>query len=305
MSRKRYQINKQIQYINNMDSKEKKRCFIITPIGNEGSEIRKKADGIIDAVIKPILDDLDYDVYIPHKMNNPGSITSQVIDHILNDELVIANLTGLNANVMYELAVRHATRKPVVCVVENSTKLPFDVITDRVIFYDDTMFSVTSAKRELSNMIEAAMCQDTIDNPIYRSMNDKNILETIDKEKDEAATVAYKYLIERFDKIERYLMDVPQRVARYNEGDFITPAPISQASIFFDRSDTPIIRHEIALFVRKKYEEKGIDVEISYSRSPHKDVLRVKNGNVIEILESLVVELAEKFALKDVYYRTS
>ena len=288
-----------------MDRKEKKKCFIITPIGNEGSEIRKKADGIIDAVINPILDELDYDVFVPHKMNNPGSITSQVIDHILNDELVIANLTGLNANVMYELAVRHAARKPVVCVVENSTKLPFDVITDRVIFYDDTMFSVTSTKRELSKMIDAAMCQDTIDNPIYRSMNDKNILETIDKEKDEAATVAYKYLIERFDKMERYLLDVPQRVAHYNERDYIIPAPISQASIYFDRSDTPNVRREIALFVRKKYEEIGIDVDISYGRIPHKDVLRVKNGNVIEILESLVVELAERFGLKDVYYRIS
>lgn len=286
-----------------MDSKEKKKCFIITPIGNEGSEIRKKADGIIDAVINPVLDELGYDVFVPHKMNNPGSITSQVIDHILNDELVIANLTGLNANVMYELAVRHAARKPVVCVVENSTKLPFDVITDRVIFYDDTMFSVTSTKRELSKMIDAAMCQDTIDNPIYRSMNDKNILETIDKEKDEAATVAYKYLIERFDKMERYLMDVPQRVARYNEGGFIIPAPISQASIFFDRSDTPNDKREIALFVKKRYEEMGIGVDISYGRTPHKDVLRVKNGNVIEILESLVVELAERFGLKDVYYR--
>lgn len=167
------------------------------------------------------------------------------------------------------------------------------------------MFSVTSTKRELSKMIDAAMHQDTIDNPIYRSMNDKNILETIDKEKDEAATAAYKYLIERFDKMERYLMDVPQRVARYNEGDYIIPVPIPQATIFFDRADTPNVRREIALFVRKKYEEKGIDVEISYGRNPHKDVLRVKNGNVIEILEDLVIELVERFALKDVYYRIS
>ena len=133
-----------------MDSKEKKKCFIITPIGNEGSEIRKKADGIIDAVIEPVLNDLDFDIQIPHKMNNPGSITTQIIDQILNDDLVVANLTGLNPNVMYELAVRHAVRKPIVCVVENSTKLPFDIITDRVIFYDDNMFSVSSTKHELT-----------------------------------------------------------------------------------------------------------------------------------------------------------
>ena len=36
-----------------------------------------------------------------------------------------------------------------------------------------------------------------------------------------------------------------------------------------------------------------------------KDVLRVKNEYVIDILESLVVELAERFGLKDVYCRIS
>ena len=100
-----------------------KKCFVITPIGNEGSDIRKKAEGVISAVIEPVMEELDYEAFIPHKMTNPGSITSQVIQHIIEDDLVIANLTGLNANVMYELAVRHAIRKPIVCIAENGTKL--------------------------------------------------------------------------------------------------------------------------------------------------------------------------------------
>ena len=286
-----------------MDSKEKKKCFIITPIGNEGSEIRKKADGIIDAVINPVLDDLDYEVYVPHKMNNPGSITSQVIDHILNDELVIANLTGLNANVMYELAVRHAARKPVVCVVENSTKLPFDIITDRVIFYDDNMFSVSSTKRELSKMIDEAMNQSVIDNPIYRSMNDKSLLETIDNSKDETATAAYKYLIERFDKIERYFFSSPQKVTQYVDSVFV-PNSTSVASVSFERLDSSVSKREISQFVRNKYADMGIEVETTYVRSvSHRDMIRIKNGSVSEILKSLVVELSEKFGLKDVQYQ--
>ena len=87
-----------------------KQCFIVTPLGMVGSEIRRKADGVIEAVLNPILEEFEYKVIAPHEIDNPGSITKQIIEHLLHDELVIANLTNLNPNVMYELAVRHATR---------------------------------------------------------------------------------------------------------------------------------------------------------------------------------------------------
>lgn len=299
-----------------MDDKEnnskecdmKKKCFIITPIGSEGSDIRKKAEGVIDAVINPVLKNMDYDIYIPHKMNNPGSITGQIIDHILNDELVIANLTGLNANVMYELAVRHAARKPIVCIAENSTKLPFDVMTDRVIFYDDAMYSVEATKQDLSKKIEAATSQEKIDNPIYRSMSDKIILETIDKGNDKDASAAYKYIIERLDKMERFFSYPPVRpVIRSeremkNNGKFSTLARIS-----FDKIDDKNIKRHIAEFVGKKYAASGIMIhEMNFDSSSNRDTLSILSGDIdgdgVEMLESIVDELGEKYSLKNAGY---
>lgn len=116
-----------------MESK-KKQCFIITPIGGNGTEIRIKADGVIDAVIKPVLEELEYEVISPKELSKPGSITDAIFNFIANCELVIANMTGLNANVMYELAIRHAIGKPVVCIIEENEKLPFDIQSDRLIF---------------------------------------------------------------------------------------------------------------------------------------------------------------------------
>ncbi len=34
---------------------KKKKCFIITPIGKEGSDVRRSADGLIDSVIEPVV----------------------------------------------------------------------------------------------------------------------------------------------------------------------------------------------------------------------------------------------------------
>lgn len=63
-----------------------------------------------------------------------GQITSQVIDKLLNVDLVVADITDQNANVFYELAVRHAVRKPFVQMMAENQKLPFDIQPKNHIF---------------------------------------------------------------------------------------------------------------------------------------------------------------------------
>ena len=113
---------------------DKKRCFIITPIGNDNDSIRRHIDGIIDAAIKPALEP-DYEVVAAHKITETGTITKQIIKEIYQNELAIANLTGNNPNVMYELAIRYCLGKPVLTIAEKGTSLPFDVMPERTIFY--------------------------------------------------------------------------------------------------------------------------------------------------------------------------
>ena len=190
--------------IEKQEKTQQKSCFIITPIGDENSEIRRKADGLIEAIIKPVLETLGDEPIIPHSMTKSGSITTQVVEAILSADMVIANLTGLNPNVMYELAVRHAVRKPIVCVVENGTKLPFDISQDRVIFYSDEFFRVETLKIDLLQMIKAAaeVIEDRIDNPIYRAQNNKMVQQQLEKSSNSSDLNVYKLILERLTKLE-------------------------------------------------------------------------------------------------------
>lgn len=181
------------------ETKQEKTCFIISPLGLEDSETRRKADGLINSVLRPILISAGYKVVAPHEIDTPGSITLQVIDHLLKDDLVIANLTELNPNVMYELAVRHAKRLPVISVAESGTKLPFDIAAERTIFYDDDMAGVEALKPKLEKAINQTLQEDEHDNPIYRAVNDSIMREVVNKNEGQA------YIVSRLDELKNQI----------------------------------------------------------------------------------------------------
>lgn len=176
---------------------ENNKCFIITPIGEVNSQIRRSAEGVINSAIRPILEELNFEIQIPHEMSDPGSITKQVIEHILFDKLVIANLTGLNPNVMYELAVRHAIRLPLVTLAEIGTNLPFDIVTERTIFFYNDMAGVEELKPKLKQYIQKALEDKKMDNPIYRVVESIAILKQLDASDD-----PQKYILKKLDSLQ-------------------------------------------------------------------------------------------------------
>lgn len=150
-------------------------CFVISPIGDEGTVVRRSIEGLMSSVIRPTLEDMGFTVEIAHEISKSGSITNQVIQHLVQDELVIANLSWLNPNVMYELAVRHSFRKPVICIAAKGTSLPFDISDERTLFFIDDIAGAQELKPRLKKMVENTIYDFKPDNPIYRAFLSTNI----------------------------------------------------------------------------------------------------------------------------------
>ena len=142
-----------------MANKPKKRCFVACPIGDPRSDIRRRTDGIIDQLIRPVAEPKGYEVLGAHKDFRSGPVTYQIVEHLRSDELVIADLTGINANVVYEIAIRHAAQKPIILVIQTGEEgdIPFDLNHQRVLPIDYGHWDTISSTREdLGSFIDDA-----------------------------------------------------------------------------------------------------------------------------------------------------
>lgn len=89
---------------------------------------------------------------------------------------MIADLTGHNPNVFYELAIRHATGKPVIQLIEHNEKIPFDIFDFSTIHIDHSdLESVAVCKEKLENYIRSCFDGEPILNPIIETIKTQNV----------------------------------------------------------------------------------------------------------------------------------
>lgn len=183
-------------------TKDKKTCFVITPIGDANSDIRRHIDGIIDQAIEPALGD-KYKIEVAHRKYEIGSINDRVIKSVYESDLVIANLTNTNPNVMYELAIRHSFGKPVIVIAEKDTKLPFDVIDENTIFYINDPAGAYDLKQKLIKFERSISFEKEDYGPVYKLINRIPLYNEIESGEKVSSDKVLQYVIDRLDSLER------------------------------------------------------------------------------------------------------
>jgi hypothetical protein len=138
-----------------------KICFVVCPIGEDGSDIRKRSDQLLRHIIEPVCKEKGYKAVRVDKITNTDKIDQTIIEHLQKSELVIADLSEHNPNAFFEIGFRSALNRPLIHITEEGQSLPFDVLSIRTIFYNLTdPDKILETKERLSETINAICVND-------------------------------------------------------------------------------------------------------------------------------------------------
>ena len=205
-------------------------CFFIAPIGLDGTSERQRSDGVLHFIVDRAAQELGLTAVRADQIADPGQITRQVIDHILGARGAVADVTDLNPNVFYELAIRHTAQLPVVIIAEKDCRLPFDIAQMRTIFFQSNdLQSADQCRVEIVAQLRRAL-DGAIDSPITASVDvralsggsaadeiSQNIVTTIEN----VARSQYE-IIGRIDKIESR-----SSIRTSQAKDYVNPSAVS------------------------------------------------------------------------------
>lgn len=242
-----------------MAAADEKMCFVIAPIGGEESETRRRSETLLKHVIKPIVSDKGYKPIRADQIAEPGLITSQIIQHVAEDSLVVADLTERNPNVFYELAIRHALRRPLVQMIARGERIPFDVAGMRTIEIDiQDLDSVELAKQELSSQIDATENNSgSIETPIAFALELQNLRQSGNPEERSLADLvsAVSELRSGLGSIERRLANPEELLPpQYLDSHMRRVRPMDQ-----DRRDGGFVRNAVEFALERLDEASNQD----------------------------------------------
>ncbi len=155
-----------------------RECFFITPIGLAGTSERKRADDTLRAIVEPSAEAAGLATVRADTIDEGGHITLQVLEHCINAKAAVADLTGGNLNVYYEVGIRHALSQPLVLIADESMReaLPFDLLQQRTIFYTDTLDGAASARESVTQQLRRALAGN-VDSPVQAAANLRGLQE--------------------------------------------------------------------------------------------------------------------------------
>ncbi len=164
-----------------------KSCFVIMPFGKDKDK-QSFYTSVYESIICPAAAKCHYDVNrVDTKPSNVGNITKNIINDLVYSDIVIADLTEGNANVFYELGIRHALHKcSTILIIQEGYDIPFDLKQHVAVFYSTDIRGIQTAIQGIANAIEKSekARENDADNPVHEYIPSLSLTLSMDGEED-------------------------------------------------------------------------------------------------------------------------
>lgn len=278
-----------------MSKKEKKICFVVTPIDDENSVMRRHIEGIIDQAITPAIEE-DFEIKVAHREYDIGSINDRVIQSVYNSDLVIANLTALNPNVMFELAIRYSFGKPAIVIAEKGTRLPFDIVDENTIFYINDPAGAAELKGLIAKFVDRIDWKRNDYGPIFSAIKSAAVIDTIETQiSGEDDKNAFSFIVDKISNIEYMLNGIKSS----SMADFIVNGTL------IGLNDANVIRPHTKYYWYKLLKDNDTKLKVyevaKYLDLTNKEILNILNNELGFNVKSHMSEISvnEIFSLVD------
>ncbi|HEY3300366.1 MAG TPA: hypothetical protein VGJ90_06265 [Methylophilaceae bacterium] len=277
-----------------------KKAFVLMPFSEDLKEV-------YEYLINISLSSAGYEVKRADDIRSQRNILNDIIEGIITSDLILADLTGSNPNVYYELGIAHALNKHVILLTQNIEELPFDLRSYRVIPYSTYFASMEIAKAELS-----ALAKDAYDNklPFGNPVKDSdksflNQLEPASSLNSSSTVLNYddKGLLDYSVQLEDGLIKLTEIVLRVGAklSDSFTPQVESSTSKIISSQNSSkdqliIIRsladhiQDFAAFIRPENDQyrlilKDVESSIEFLLSYDSGMVRTKENGLQDLID--------------------
>ena len=143
-------------------------CFVIMPFSGTPSCTEEEWTRIFEQIIKPAIEGAGLGYQCKRSEATRGNIVAAIMESLRDAYVVIADLTDRNANVFYELGVRHALRNRTILLAQDRQFIPFDLLPYANHIYEwKTEAGVTTLNAKIKVLLEEIdQSPDRNDNPV-------------------------------------------------------------------------------------------------------------------------------------------
>jgi hypothetical protein len=165
--------------------------FIVRPFGSKRPVLKKNKEGTIETVlynfdaveqdlIQPALQQLGFKGGTTGEVFEAGDIREDMFSALLMADFVVADITIHNANVFYELGIRHALRDKRTVLIKASgfDETPFDIIGYKYLSYDEK--NPATALPAFIRALEETASTNRIDSPVFNILPNLKTQDTED-----------------------------------------------------------------------------------------------------------------------------